>query len=37
MKIRDGILYEEYQFKILLREKTKRKHPASKSVLDKTV
>lgn len=37
MKIKDGILYEESQFKILLREKMKRKHPASKSVLDKTV
>lgn len=37
MKIKDAILYEESQFKILLREKTKRKYPASKSVLDKTV
>lgn len=37
MKIKYGILYKESHFKILLKEKTKIKHPASKSVLDKTV
>lgn len=35
MKIKDGFLYKESHFKILLKEKTK--HPVSKSVLDKTV